>query len=255
MDFIFVIILAGLWGSFSNVCIYRLPLEKGVVSGRSYCPKCKKKILWYDNIPLISYFLLSGKCRNCKKKISIQYCLVEFLSIFLFVNIYYFYGLSLTSLLLMILSLSFIIIFFIDLRHYIIPNSITFPMMALGFVKSFDPNLNSMFPNYINSLIGGIFGYGIIWSIIYFYKQIRKKEGMGLGDAKLFAVIGFWFGWISLPFIIFLSSVIALISVVPDLLKNSKKLSSQIPFGPHIILGTIVYLLFQDKITNLFFIM
>ena len=255
MDFIFVIILAGLWGSFSNVCIYRLPLEKGVVSGRSYCPKCNKKILWYDNIPLISYFLLSGKCRNCKKKISIQYCLVEFLSIFLFVNIYYFYGLSLTSLLLMILSLSFIIIFFIDLRHYIIPNSITFPMMALGFVKSFDPNLNSMFPNYINSLIGGIFGYGIIWSIIYFYKQIRKKEGMGLGDAKLFAVIGFWFGWISLPFIIFLSSVIALISVVPDLLKNSKKLSSQIPFGPHIILGTIVYLLFQDKITNLFFIM
>ena len=252
MDFIFVIILAGLWGSFSNVCIYRLPLEKGVVSGRSYCPKCNKKILWYDNIPLISYFLLSGKCRNCKKKISIQYCLVEFLSIFLFVNIYYFYGLSLTSLLLMILSLSFIIIFFIDLRHYIIPNSITFPMMALGFVKSFDPNLNSMFPNYINSLIGGIFGYGIIWSIIYFYKQIRKKEGMGLGDAKLFAVIGFWFGWISLPFIIFLSSVIALISVVPDLLKNSKKLSSQIPFGPHIILGTIVYLLFQNKIINLF---
>ena len=74
---------------------------------------------------------------------------------------------------------------------------------------------------------------------------------MGLGDAKLFAVIGFWFGWISLPFIIFLSSAIALISVVPDLLKNSKKLSSQIPFGPHIILGTIVYLLFQDKIINL----
>ena len=151
----------------------------------------------------------------------------------------------------MILSLSFIIIFFIDLRHYIIPNSITFPMMALGFAKSFDPNLNPMFPNYINSLIGGIFGYGIIWLIIFFYKQIRNKEGMGLGDAKLFAVIGFWFGWISLPFIIFLSSAIALISVVPDLLKNSKKLSSQIPFGPHIILGTIVYLLFQDKIINL----
>ena len=244
--------MGGLWGSFANVCIHRLPKEQNVVSGRSHCPKCKKKIFWYDNIPLLSYFLLNGKCRKCKKKISIQYILVEFISIFLFVNIYYLYGISLTSILLMILGLSFIVIFFIDLKHFIIPNLITFPMMALGFAKSFDPNLNSIFPNYINSLIGGIFGYGIIWSIIFFYKQIRNKEGMGLGDAKLFAVIGFWFGWISLPFIIFLSSAIALISVVPDLLKNSKKLSSQIPFGPHIILGTIVYLLFQNKIINLF---
>ena len=126
-------------------------------------------------------------------------------------------------------------------------------MMVLGFVKSFDPNLNPMFPNYINSLIGGIIGYGIIWSIIFFYKQIRKKEGMGLGDAKLFAVIGFWFGWISIPFIIFLSSVIALISVVPDLMKNSKKMSTQIPFGPYIILGTIFYLVFQNKFINFFF--
>ena len=251
MEIILVVLMGGLWGSFANVCIHRLPKEQDVVSGRSHCPKCKKKIFWYDNIPLLSYFLLNGKCRKCKKKISIQYILVEFISIFLFVNIYYLYGISLTSILLMILGLSFIIIFFIDLKHFIIPNLITFPMMALGFAKSFDPNLNSIFPNYINSLIGGIFGYGIIWLIIFFYKQIRNKEGMGLGDAKLFAVIGFWFGWISLPFIIFLSSAIALISVVPDLLKNSKKLSSEIPFGPHIILGTIVYLLFQDKIINL----
>ena len=253
MDFILVVILGGLWGSFANVCIYRLPQNKGVVSGRSYCPKCKKKIVWYDNIPLISYFLLNGKCRKCKKKISGQYALVEFLSILSFLIIYYLYGISLISVLLMILSLSFIIIFFIDLKHFIIPNVLTFSMMALGFVKSFDPNLNPMFPNYINSLIGGIFGYGIIWSIIFFYKQIRKKEGMGLGDAKLFAVIGFWFGWISIPFIIFLSSVIALISVVPDLMKNSKKMSTQIPFGPYIILGTIIYLVFQNKFINFFF--
>ena len=203
-------------GSFANVCIYRLPQDKGVVSGRSYCPKCKKKIIWYDNIPIISYFLLGGKCRKCKKKISGQYALVEFISILSFLCIYYLYGITLTTVLLMILNLSFIIIFFIDLKHFIIPNVLTFSMMALGFIKSFDPNLNSIFPNYINSLIGGLLGYGIIWSIIFFYKQIRKKEGMGLGDAKLFAVIGFWFGWISIPFVIFLSSIIALISVVPD---------------------------------------
>jgi len=253
VDFLFVIILGGLWGSFANVCIYRLPLEKGVVSGRSYCPKCKNLITWKDNIPIFSYFLLNGKCRKCKKKISPQYVLVEFLSILFFTFIYFLYGITLTTLLLIILSLSFIIIFFIDLKHFIIPNEITFSMMLLGFIKSFDPNLNSLFPNYINSLIGGLLGYGIIWSIIYFYKQLRKKEGMGLGDAKLFAVIGFWFGWLAIPFIIFLSSVIALLSVVPSLLKNSKSMSSQIPFGPYIIIGTLVYLFFENSFKSLLF--
>ena len=253
MDYLFVIILGGLWGSFANVCIYRLPLDKGVVSGRSYCPKCKKQITWKDNIPIISYFLLNGKCRKCKKPISSQYALVEFLSILFFTIIYFLYGITLTTLLLMILSLSFIIIFFIDLKHFIIPNEITFSMMALGFLKSFDPNLNSLFPNYINSLIGGLLGYGIIWSIIYFYKQVRKKEGMGLGDAKLFGVIGFWFGWIAVPFVIFISSVIALLSVVPSLLKNSRTMSSQIPFGPYIIIGTLIYLFFENSFKSLLF--
>ncbi len=253
MDFLFVIILGGLWGSFANVCIYRLPLDKGVVSGRSYCPKCKNQINWKDNIPILSYFLLSGKCRKCKKKISPQYVFVEFLSILFFTFIYFLYGITLTTLLLIILSLSFIIIFFIDLKHFIIPNEITFSMMVLGFIKSFDPNLNSLFPNYINSLIGGLLGYGIIWSIIYFYKQLRKKEGMGLGDAKLFAVIGFWFGWLAIPFIIFLSSIIALLSVAPSLIKNSKTMSSQIPFGPYIIIGTLVYLFFENSFKSLLF--
>ena len=127
-------------------------------------------------------------------------------------------------------------------------------MMALGFVKSFDPNLNPIFPNYVNSLIGGIFGYGIIWSIIFFYKQIKKKEGMGLGDAKLFGVIGLWFGLKAIPFVIFISSAIALISAIPDLIKKSKKLSSQIPFGPYIIIGTLIYLIFEKKIDSLFYL-
>ena len=253
MDFIFVAIIGALWGSFANVCILRLPEGKGVVSGRSYCPNCKKLITWKDNIPIISFLLLKGKCRQCKKPISFQYTLVEFLSLISFLSIYYLYGISLTTLLLIILAIIFIIIFFIDLKHFIIPNSLTFPLMVLGFIKSFYPNLNSLFPNYINSLIGGLLGYGIIWSIIFFYKQVRKKEGMGLGDAKLFAVIGFWFGWISIPFVIFLSSIIALLSVIPDLIKNSKKMTTQIPFGPYIIIGTLVYLLFENNFRSIIF--
>ena len=253
MDFIFVLVLGALWGSFANVCIYRLPLEKGVVSGRSFCPKCNKLITWKDNIPIISFLFLRGRCRNCNKKISSQYLLVEAMSILLFLIIYILYGLSITTLLLLILSLSFLIIFFIDFKHYIIPNVLTFSMMFLGFVKSFVPDLHPMFPNYLNSLIGGIFGYGIIWSIIFFYKQIRKKEGMGLGDAKLLSAIGFWFGWFSIPFVIFLSSIIALLSVAPSLINKSKKFSSQIPFGPYIILGTLIYLIFESNIRSIIF--
>ena len=248
MDIALVIILGALWGSFANVCIFRLPKEKGVVSGRSYCPKCKKKIVWYDNIPIISFFLLGGKCRKCKKSISIQYVIVEAINIVSFITIYYFFGISIITVLLMMLSLSFLIIFFIDLEHFIIPNVLTFPMMIVGFLKSFDPNLPYLFPNYINSLIGGLFGYGVIWSIIYFYKQIRKKEGMGLGDAKLLAVVGFWFGWISIPFVLFLSSVLALLWVAPDLIKKSKKLTSQIPFGPYIILASILFFISKQKL-------
>ena len=251
MDLIFVVILGGLWGSFANVCIYRLPKGKGVVSGRSHCPKCKKKIIWHDNIPIISYLILKGKCRKCKRKISSQYPMVEMINILLFLIIYFLFGISLTTILLMILSLSFLITFFIDLKHFIIPNFLTFSMMILGFIKSFDPNLNSIFPNYINSLIGGLFGYGIIFSIIFFYKQIRKKEGMGLGDAKLLAVIGFWFGWIAIPFVLFLSSIFALVSVIPDLIKKNKKMTSQIPFGPYIILATIFYLVFRNNFISI----
>ena len=250
MDILFVTILGALWGSFANVCIYRLPNEGNVVSGRSFCPKCKQKIVWYDNIPVVSFVILKAKCRNCDYKISYQYLLVEILSLLSFTLIYFLFGISLTTLFFWILFLSFLIIFFIDLKHFIIPNVITFPLMVLGFLKSFDPNLSYLFPNYLNSLIGGALGYGIIFSIIYFYKQIRKKDGMGLGDAKLFAVIGFWFGWISIPFIVFLSSVIALISVIPSLLNSSKQMSSEIPFGPYIIIATLLFVFFKETMIN-----
>ena len=243
------IVLGGIWGSFANVCIHRLPKEQSVVKGRSYCPSCEKEIKWFDNIPVISFIFLRAKCRNCKEKIKLTYFIVEILSIFSFFLIYYFFGLTITTLLLMILSIFFIIIYFIDLKHYIIPDELTFPLMFIGFIKSFDPNLNqTIFPNFINSLIGGMLGYSIIWLIIFFYKKVRNKEGMGLGDAKLLAVIGFWFGWITIPFVLFFSSVIALLFVMPSLLKKSKKLTSQIPFGPYIILASILFFVLKQKL-------
>ena len=241
MSYIIVFILGSIWGSFSNVCIHRLPDNKSVSRGRSYCPSCKKQIRWYDNIPIFSYVFLKAKCRDCSAKINVKYLLVELICALSFVWFFYLFGLSLTTLLFFILSIFFIIIFFIDLKHFIIPNELTFPLMAIGLLKSFDPNLNQyLFPNFLNSLIGGVAGYIIIWMIIFIYKRLRNKEGMGLGDAKLLSAIGFWFGWISIPFILFFSSFIALVLAIPSLINKSKNLSSQIPFGPYLILGCVL---------------
>jgi leader peptidase (prepilin peptidase)/N-methyltransferase len=247
--YLIAFIFGSIWGSFSNVCIHRIPDDISVVTGRSHCPSCKTLIKWYDNIPLFSYLFLKAKCRGCSAKINIKYFLVELISAINFVVIFYFFGVSLTTLLFFILSICFVIIFFIDLKHFIIPNELTYPLMIIGLLKSFDPNLNTtLFPNLVNSLIGGLFGYIIIWLIIFTYKKLRNKEGMGLGDAKLLSVIGFWFGWASIPFVIFFSSVIALLSVVPDIIKNKKDLSSQIPFGPYLIIGNLVFLIFNEQI-------
>jgi len=245
-------IFGSIFGSFCNVCIYRLPLSKSIAKERSFCPSCKSPINWYDNIPLLSFVLLKSKCRTCGKKINFQYFLVELIAAVSFLSIYFIFGISITTLLLLILSVFFIIIFFIDLKHYIIPNELTFPLMVIGFLKSFDPSLNkAIFPNYINSLIGGLIGYLIIWFIIFVYKKIRNKEGMGLGDAKLLAVVGFWFGWLSIPFTIFISSLVALIFVTPSVLNKSRNMTSQIPFGPYIIIGSIIYVSFANEIKNI----
>ena len=221
----------------------------GIIKDRSICPNCQKMIKWYDNIPLLSLIILKAQCRNCSADISWNYFVVELIAAISFVIIFYFFGISFTTLLFFILSICFIVIFFIDLKHFIIPNEITYPLMVIGFLKSFDPNLNTnLFPNFLNSLIGGLFGFAIIWLIIFIYKKLRNKEGMGLGDAKLLSAMGFWFGWVSIPFIIFFSSAIALLSVIPDLIKNKKKLSSQIPFGPYLIIGNIIFITFVNQI-------
>ena len=249
MVYLAAFIFGSIFGSFCNVCIYRLPLSKSIAKERSFCPSCKSPINWYDNIPLLSFVLLKSKCRTCGNKINFQYFLVELIAAVSFLSIYFIFGTSITTLLLLILIVFFIIIFFIDLKHFIIPNELTFPLMGIGFLKSFDPNLNQyLFPNYINSLIGGVVGYLIIWFIIFAYKKLRNKEGMGLGDAKLLSAIGFWFGWISIPFILFFSSFVALGFAIPSLVNKSKTMSSQIPFGPYLVLGCVLYLVLIEQI-------
>ena len=251
-DSILVFFIGICLGSFANVCIYRLPKNKQIITGRSFCPKCKKTIKWFDNIPLISFLLLNGKCRKCHKPISLKYFIIELITGIGFLLIYLNFNNYLTIIFLSVLFLLYLIIFFIDLKHFIIPDGLNFGIMALAIFKNFLPNFNASFIHDINqSIIGGIVGYLCIWIIIYLYRVIKKIEGMGLGDAKLMTGIGLLFGWQSIPFVLFISAVLGLIFATPSLINKKKNLRSKIPFGPFIITASLIYFLYGDLIYSL----
>jgi len=146
-------------------------------------------------------------------------------------------------------------IFFIDLEHFIIPDSLSFTIMALALIKNFLPSMNANFIYDIGqSILGGLVGYFSIWTIIYLYKVIKNIEGMGLGDAKLMAGLGLLFGWQSVPFIIFVASILGLLFVIPSLMNQKRNLRSQIPFGPFIISSSLIYYMCGEFLYNLIFI-
>ena len=214
---------------------------------RSFCPKCKKLINWHDNIPLISYLILNAKCRKCKKKIHNQYFLIELISGLSFLFIYMTSYSLFAQAVLAFLFLIYLIIFFIDLKHFIIPDSLNFGLIIFAFVKNFFTDLNLNFTQDLEvSIIGGLVGYFSIWSIIQLYYILRKIEGMGLGDAKLMAGIGLLFGWQSIPFILFVSAVLALTMVLPSLINKKRNLKTEIPFGPYIIAAGVIYYCFGE---------
>ena len=239
----FIVFIFGLsLGSFANVCIYRLPQIKYTLLGRSFCQRCKKKIKWCDNIPLISYLMLGGKCRNCKKAFSINYFIVELIYGIGFLLIFLFYENYLEIIFLQFILLIFVIILFIDFKHFIIPDSLNFMFCLLAFLKNFTNNFDSNFTyNYVISTLGGALGFLIIYVIIYFYKKFKNIEAMGLGDAKFMIGAGFLFGPESVLLILFYGSVLGLIYVIPPLINKSKNLKTKLPFGPFLIFGTIIY--------------
>ena len=244
---IFVLALLGLIvGSFSNVCIHRIPRNESIVYPASHCPKCRTTIRPIDNIPLLSYILLKGRCRNCKSKISIQYPIVEFITGLIYLIIYLIYGLSIQTLIYIILSSALIIIAFIDLNQQIIPDVISLPGIAIGFILSFFVPYIA----FINSALGVVVGGGVILIIGLGGSVIFKKEAMGGGDIKLAAMIGAFLGWryiiISLFLGFFLGALIGIILIMTKI----KKREDVIPFGPFIILGSFITLIWGEKIIS-----
>jgi len=244
---IFVLGLLGLIvGSFSNVCIYRIPRNESIIFPASHCPKCRKTIKPIDNIPLLSYILLKGRCRNCKGKISIQYPVVELLTGLTYLIIYVIYGLSIQTLIYIILSSALIIIAFIDLNEHIVPDVISLPGIVIGFIISFFVPYIS----FVNSALGVVVGGGIILVIGLVGSVIFKKEAMGGGDVKLAAIIGAFLGWRYIIISLFLGFFLGALAGIILILSKIKKREDAIPFGPFIALGSIITILWGEKIIS-----
>ncbi len=191
LNTILIFILGLIVGSFNNVCIYRIPRKESIVYPESHCPQCNARITPVDNIPLLSYFLLKGRCRNCRSKISLQYPIVESLNAIIYLLLYLKYGLSIQTSVYMALSSVLIIIAFIDFREEIIPDGISLPGIIIGFILSFLVNYISVMESVLGILVGG----GAILLIALFGSWIFKKEAMGGGDVKLASMIGAFLGW------------------------------------------------------------
>lgn len=244
-------------GSFMNVCIVRLPRGRSIISPPSHCPRCKDRIKFYDNIPLISFLVLRGKCRSCGEPISLRYPFVELLNGLFYVWIYREFWLSGETLLVMALCSSLIVITFIDFDHQIIPDAITLPGMLVGltlapfFMSALaDPlpfQLGRLVPHagpyltgFLNSFIGLVLGAAPLLAIGWTWEKLRHIEAMGGGDVKLMGMVGSFLGWKGALLTIMLGAVTGSVVGIALIAFRRHRMDRVIPFGPFLALGAVV---------------
>ena len=234
-------------GSFFNVCIYRIPKKESIIFPPSHCPACNHKIKFHDNIPIISYLLLKGKCRFCGTKISPLYPVVEIITPLFFV-ILFLVSKQKFSLFFWkyFVFVSFgIIIFWIDIFHKIVPNVLSFPLLIFGFLFSLIPG-NDL--GIISAIIGAFFGFFIFLTLAYLFKFFTGKEALGGGDIKLIAAIGSFLGFYGILFTMVFASFFALTFIL--IFKKDK--TKEIPFAPFLIMAAIFYVFFGKMIFDLY---
>jgi len=262
-------IFGTLIGSFLNVVILRLPpriiyewrcqcrelLETaepeepappGLVVARSKCPDCGHPITALENIPLLSYVFLRGKCSSCKQKISIRYPLVEALTGLAFVLVVWKFGATEPALYALVFTGFLLAMSGIDIDHQLLPDNLTLPLMWAGLLLS----LNSSFTDPVSSLIGAAAGYLVLWFIYHLFKIATGKEGMGYGDFKLLAAIGAWLGWQVLPQVILISSLLGTATGIAMLMVNRNRKGQPIPFGPFLATAGWIALIWGDRISD-----
>lgn len=238
----FIVVLGLCFGSFLNVVIYRLPNNMNIAFPSSHCPNCNYKLKWYDNIPVLSYIILKGKCRNCKEKISPRYMIVEILTAILILVCYLKFDLSLMFILSSIAVMVYICITFIDSKHYIIPDSLNIILGIIGIFSLFcKMEKGNLIIDWQDKLIG--LGVGILLTAIFILiEKVLKKEVIGGGDLKLILATSLFLGWQLMLLGIFLGSFIACLIEIP--LSRNEKLreNHQLPFGPYLVGGFLISL-------------
>jgi len=266
---LFVFIFGTLVGSFLNVVIFRLPLileqtwkeEAALIfdqvlkaeppitlwGPRSACPSCSSTIRAYDNVPIISFLLLQGRCRDCSHRISLRYPLIELFTGLVTLGLLMVLGWNATFVAALVLSYGLIALTFIDFDHQILPDQITLPGIWIGLLV----NLNDIFCSLEEAVIGAVAGYLSLWIVYQGFKLATGKEGMGFGDFKLLAALGAWFGWMALPGIVLISSAIgAIVGIILIVLGRPRE--EAIAFGPYLALAGFVYLLAGDTVLSFY---
>ena len=238
-------------GSFLNVCIYRIPDQASLLWPGSHCPKCGTAIRPLDNIPLVSYLLLGGRCRHCKAGISLRYPAVELLTGLLFAALFRTFGLTAQFGLYLILVSLLVVITLIDLKHYIIPDRISLPGAAVGLLLAyFNPRLGSGLQAILVSFIGLLVGGILFYAIAVLGTLLFKKESMGGGDIKLAAMLGAFLGWKGAVISFFFAFFVGAIAGGAVLLLSSRRGHSRVPFGPFLALGAVLYLFAGEAVVN-----
>ncbi|MDD5606320.1 MAG: prepilin peptidase [Candidatus Pacebacteria bacterium] len=244
----FLIFIFGLiMGSFLNCVIFRLENKKGFIKGKSFCPHCLHSLSWKDLIPLLSFFLLKRKCRYCQKEISWQYPLVELSTASMFVWIFYFWQnqeLLLSNLIFLLIIFSFLILIFIyDLKHMIIPDTLIIIPLLITFIYFLGKNINLL-----NHFLAGLFSLLFFLLIVI----ISLGKGMGLGDVKLVFFLGFLLGYPNIIVALFLSFLIGAIIGIGLILNKKKQMKSEVPFGPFLVIGTLIAYFWGTYLFNLY---
>ncbi|MBN2397493.1 MAG: prepilin peptidase [Deltaproteobacteria bacterium] len=241
---IFSAVLGAVVGSFLNVCIHRIPSGESIALPASHCPDCGHPIRLYDNIPILSYLFLRGRCHNCGERISPIYPAVELLAAVISVLLFGRYGLSGAYLASFLFTCALIVITFVDLKHQIIPDAITLPgipLFALAAVFFTDVTFR-------DSLIGILAGGGFLFLVALGYQLMTKREGMGGGDIKLLAMLGGFLGWQSLWFIIMTASLAGAVAGIFFMIARGKDTKYAIPFGPFLSIAAVAYIFLGDPL-------
>ena len=242
-------LLGSIIGSFLNVVVYRMPRGLSVVKPRSKCPNCEKPVMWYDNVPVFSWLLLRAKCRFCGEPISWQYPLVEGITGLLFLGVYLRFGFTLATPIYMLLVAGLVVVTFVDLVDWTIPNEITYPGIPLGIVcaglATIYPASNLQLQSIVSSVAGAAMGYLLLKGLDMFSLIAFKKHGMGMGDWKLMAMLGAFFGFANTILIIALSSFVGIALASPMIYQkyfggDEDENPMYLPFGPSIAIADII---------------